>query len=160
MEPTQNYDTIISAIDLLRIYREVTKNSCVGAQNIKICGDNYFNLHPIRRANSNDKRLNHDIVFKLDSSFFVSDAIPSEASYSRLIPKSTPSDVLEKIQDKVVKQTIEEGFILYDTIAIEATYNPSFIPTQLDLFFSLSPLPQGNKWPSSLKLKLRKRSLQ
>ena len=33
------------------------------------------------------KRLHHDIAFKMNCGFLVSDEVPSEASYSRLLTK-------------------------------------------------------------------------
>jgi Transposase DDE domain/Transposase domain (DUF772) len=68
------------------------------------------------------KRLNEDIAFKLNCGFLVSDSVPSEASYSRLLSKLSEANVLEKVQEKVVLQAISEGFIIDDTIAIDATH--------------------------------------
>src|SRR5699024_1128038 len=126
MEPTQKYEAIISAIDLHKIYREVMKKSLVGAPeelNYAAMIISIFIRYVERIPTIKDlvKRLNHDIAFKLDCGFLVSDAIPSEASYSRLITKLMHSDVLEKAQEKVVEQAIEEGFIVDDTVAIDAT---------------------------------------
>jgi transposase len=52
----------------------------------------------------------------------VSDHVPSETSYSRLLTKLSESNVLEKIQEKVILQVISEGFIMDDTVAIDATH--------------------------------------
>lgn len=68
------------------------------------------------------KRLTHDIAFKLDYEFLVSDAVPSETSYSRLLTKLSESEVLEKAQENVVIQAIKEGYIVDDTVAIDATH--------------------------------------
>ncbi|WP_343816500.1 IS1182 family transposase, partial [Virgibacillus siamensis] len=68
------------------------------------------------------KRLHDDIAFKLNCEFLVSDSIPSEASYSRLVTKLKESGILVKEQDEVVLQAIEEGFITDDTVAIDATH--------------------------------------
>lgn len=54
------------------------------------------------------KILRHDIAFKLDCGFLLSDAIPSEASYSRLITKLMQSDFLEKAQEMSVEQAIKK----------------------------------------------------
>src|SRR5699024_2721053 len=50
----------------------------------------------------------------MDCPFLVSDNVPSEASYSRLVEKLEASDVIE--------QALEEGFITDDTVAIDATH--------------------------------------
>lgn len=68
------------------------------------------------------KRLRNDIAFKLDCGFLVSDSVPSEASYSRLIDKLEASNVLEQAQEQVIEQALKEGFIPDDTVAIDATH--------------------------------------
>src|SRR5699024_10862961 len=68
------------------------------------------------------KRLHHDIAFKINCGFLVSDEIPSEASYSRLLTKLNESRVLEKTQEKHDLQAIKEGHIIDDTVAIDATH--------------------------------------
>ena len=68
------------------------------------------------------KRLNDDIAFKLNCGFLYSDVVPSEASYSRLVTKLSESNILEKVQEKIIYHAILEGFINDDTIAIEATH--------------------------------------
>ncbi len=61
-------------------------------------------------------------MFRLDCGFLLSDAIPSEASYSRMLSKLAESPVLERVQDALILQAIQEGFITDDTIAIDATH--------------------------------------
>lgn len=68
------------------------------------------------------KRLNRDLAFKLNCGFNVSDSVPSEASYSRLLTKLSESDILETIQETIIHKAISEGFIFDDTIAIDATH--------------------------------------
>ncbi len=38
------------------------------------------------------KRLNYDLLFRLDCGFLVSDSVPSEASYSRMVGGISQSD--------------------------------------------------------------------
>src|SRR5699024_6186120 len=61
-------------------------------------------------------------AFKLDCGFLVSDSVPSEASYSRLVDKLEASNVLEQAQEQVIEQALKEGFITDDTVAIDATH--------------------------------------
>src|SRR5699024_4621095 len=68
------------------------------------------------------QRLKDDIAFKLNCGFLISDTIPSEYSYSRLVTKLEESNILEQELEKVVLQAIEEGFIADDTVAIDATH--------------------------------------
>src|SRR5690625_4253830 len=127
MEPTQNYDAIISAIDMDTIYYEVSKKSLVGAPttlNYAAMIISVFIRYVERIPTIKDliKRLNDDIAFKLNCGFLVSDDIPSEVSYSRLLTKLSESNILEKVQEKLIIQAISEGFIIDDTVAIDATH--------------------------------------
>jgi transposase len=127
MEPTQKYEAIISAIDLDGIYAKVNKKSWLGApvelnyaaMIISIC-IRYVERIPTIKVLV--KRLNDDISFKLNCGFLVSDAIPSEASYSRLLTKLSESGALEDAQEELMLQAIAEGYIIDDTVAIDATH--------------------------------------
>ncbi|MBP1970994.1 transposase [Virgibacillus natechei] len=127
MEPTHRYESIISAIDLDMIYHEITKKSQLGAPeelNHAAMIISIFIRYVERIPTIKDliKRLNDDFIFKLNCGFLVSDNTPSEASYSRLLTKLGELTVLEKAQEKVVLQAISEGFIMDDTVAIDATH--------------------------------------
>src|SRR5690625_1435319 len=127
MKPTQKYESIISAIDLHAIYCQVAKKSRLGAPedlNYAAMIISTFIRYVERIPTIKDlvKRLNDDIAFKLNCGFLVSDRIPSEASFSRLVTKLNESNILEKVQENVVLQAITEGFITDDTVAIDATH--------------------------------------
>lgn len=127
MEPTHRYESIISVIDLDAIYYEVNKKSHLGAPvdlNYAAMIISVFIRYVERIPTVKDliKRLKDDFVFKLNCGFLVSDHTPSEAAYSRLLTKLKASNVLEKVQEKVVLQAIAEGFIMDDTVAIDATH--------------------------------------
>jgi len=127
MEPTQKYEAIISTIDVDAIYYEINKKSRLGAP-VKL---NYAAMiisifvrivERIPTIKDLIKRLNDDITFKWNCGFLVSDKIPSEAAYSRILTKLSDSKILEKEQEKVTLQAIVEGFITDDTVAIDATH--------------------------------------
>src|SRR5690606_37512292 len=127
MEPTQKYEAIISAIDLDKIYHKVTKKSRLGAPeelNYAAMIISTFVRYVERIPTIKDliKRLDDDIAFKLNCGFLVSDSVPSEASYSRLITKLDECNILELERDNVVLQAIMEGFIMDDTADIDATH--------------------------------------
>lgn len=127
MEPTQKYEEIMSAIDLDSIFFEIKKKSRFGAPtelNYGAMMVSVFVRYIERIPTIKDlvKRLKHDLSFKLDCGFKVSDAIPSEASYSRLLIKLSETNVLENIQETIILEAIAEGFILDDTVAIDATH--------------------------------------
>ena len=127
MQPTEKYDAIIDAINLDLIYHEVMKKSRLGAPeelNYPAMIISMFIRYVERIPTIKDlvKRLQNDIAFKLDCGFLVSDNVPSEASYSRLVDKLEASNVLEQAQEQVIEQALEEGFITDDTVAIDATH--------------------------------------
>lgn len=127
MEPTQKYDAIISAIDLDKIYHAVTKKSRLGAPEALNYAAMIISIFVryvecIPMIKDLIQRLKDDIAFKLNCGFLVSDTIPSESSYSRLVTKLEESNILEQELEKVVLQAIEEGFITDDTVAIDATH--------------------------------------
>ena len=127
MEPTKKYDAIISAINMDAIYYEISKKTSLGAPtelNYAAMIISLFIRYVERIPTIKDlvKRLHHDIAFKVNCGFLVSDGIPSEASYSRLLTKLSESNVLEKVQERLVLQAIKEGYIMDDTVAIDATH--------------------------------------
>lgn len=127
LEPTQKYQEIISTLDLDAVYYAVTKKSHLGAPEALNYGAILVSIvvwlvERIPTIKDLIKRLRDDLVFKLNCGFRVSDAIPSEASYSRLVTKLTTGDVLEIQHEQIVCQAIEEGFIRDDTAAIDACH--------------------------------------
>lgn len=127
MAPPQKYDAIISELDLEKLYRTVTKKSPLGAPeelNYTAMIISLFVRYIERIPMIKDliKRLKNDIAFKLNCGFLVSDSVPSEASYSRIVTKLAASNVLEQELEKVVLQAIDAGFITDDTVAIDATH--------------------------------------
>src|SRR5690625_7877671 len=127
MEPTQKYDAIISATDMGAIYYEVSTKARYGAPtelNYAAMINSVFIRYVERIPTIKDliKRLNNDIAFKLNCGFLVSDNIPSEASNSRLLTKLSETDILEEVQEKLVLQAVADGYIVDDTVAIDATH--------------------------------------
>ncbi|WP_026907634.1 transposase, partial [Paucisalibacillus globulus] len=127
MEPTQKYEAIISTVDLDKIYHKVTKKSRLGAPEdlnytAMIISTLVRYVERIPTIKDLIKRLKNDISFKLNCGFLVSDVVPSESSYPRLITKLVECNVLEKKRDNVTLQAIAEGFITDDTAAIDATH--------------------------------------
>ncbi|MNF70624.1 Transposase DDE domain protein [compost metagenome] len=67
-------------------------------------------------------RLKTSAEFRLLCRFTGSDRVPSRASYSRLITKLHQCGVLGDVQDQLVSQSISEGFISGETLAMDSTH--------------------------------------
>ncbi|WP_081457284.1 transposase [Evansella cellulosilytica] len=65
-------------------------------------------------------RLNTNIRFKVNCGFLISDPVPSEASFSRMITKIKDTNVLEEINSQIVLGAINEKFITDPNIAIDS----------------------------------------
>ncbi|WP_027724645.1 transposase, partial [Tuberibacillus calidus] len=127
LEPTHRYDAILSAIDLDAIHYKVSKKSWLGAPTELNYGAmiNAIFIRIIERIPTIKdlvRRLNEDFIFKLNCGFLVSDRIPSEASFSRLITKLAQSNVLEEVKETLIDMAISEGFITDEAVAIDATH--------------------------------------
>jgi transposase len=127
LEPTHRFEAIFSAIDIDLIFAVLTKKSRFGRP-IEL---NYAAMIYSLVARITEripfikdlvKRLKNDMIFRLDCGFLVSDSVPSEAAYSRMITIISESNVLEKVQETLLHQAITEGFITDDTVAIDATH--------------------------------------
>jgi transposase len=127
LEPTQRFEAIFSTIDINQIFAVVTKKSRFGRP-IKL---NYaamiYSLDAIiteRIPFTKDlvRRLRNDMKFRLDCGFLVSDSIPSEAAFSRMVTVISESNVLESVPETLLLQAITEGLSmmirLLQTLAI------------------------------------------
>jgi len=127
LEPTQRFEAVFSTIDVSSIVHQVWKKSMYGAPvQLNYAAMIYSlvarKLERIPTIKDLIRRLKNDYIFRLDCGFLLSDTVPSEAAYSRLITKISESNVLEDAQETLLLQTITEGFINDDTVAIDATH--------------------------------------
>lgn len=127
LEPTQRFNSVLSGIDIHPILDVVMKRSRFGPkQSLNYPAMIYSLIIRItdRIAFIKDlvKRLSTDLRFKVDCGFLVSDEIPSEASYSRMITLISESDALEIVQERLLLHAISEGFVSDETIAIDVTH--------------------------------------
>lgn len=125
--PTQRFEAIFSAIEIQPIFAVVTKKSPLGRPVELNYAAMIYSLvaritERIPFIKDLIKRLENDIMFRLDCGFLVSDTVPSESTYSRMITLISESNVMEKVQDTILHQAIAEGFINDDTVAIDATH--------------------------------------
>lgn len=68
------------------------------------------------------KRLVNDPLFRLDCGFLVSDTVPSEATYSRMIDAISQSNIMDTMQDQFVLLAFTEGFLDDLHLAYDATH--------------------------------------
>src|SRR5690606_33799310 len=127
MEQKYRFEAIFNAIDIQPLLCVVSKKSRFGAPvEVHYSAMIYSLIARIisRIPTIKDliKRLREDVLFRLDCGFMLSDSVPSEASYSRLMQKMSDSNVLEQMQQQVIAHALQEGFICDDTIAIDATH--------------------------------------
>lgn len=127
MEPTHRFNSILSAIDIHLILDVVIKKSRFGPKQSLNYSCMIYSLviritERIPFFKNLVKRLTSDLRFKVDCGFLISDEIPSEASYSRMISLISESDALEVVQERLLLQAISEGFVSDETIAIDATH--------------------------------------
>ena len=127
MEQKNRFREIFATVDITPILRLVRKTSRYGAPvevNYRAMVYSFIVriLERIPTIKDLIKRIQHDIVFRMDCGFMLSEALPSTSSYSRLIRKMSQSYVLEEIQQQLVNQSMAESFITNDTLAIDATH--------------------------------------
>jgi transposase len=127
LEPTQRFESIFSTIDVDSATLAVSKKSWRGSPTKLNYAAMIYSLvarlvERIPTIKDLVKRLKHDIIFRLECGFLVSDDIPSEASYSRLISKLSETDVIESLNNSTLLQAIAEGFVHDDNVAIDACH--------------------------------------
>jgi transposase len=66
-------------------------------------------------------RLKNDIIFRLDCGFLVSDNVPSDVSYSRLITQISQSNVLERGSQYILQSLFTSGSLNDGKAAIRFT---------------------------------------
>ncbi|WP_257009838.1 transposase, partial [Evansella halocellulosilytica] len=125
LEPTQRYDEIFSAINIHPLLTVVSKKSNLGRP-VKLNYPAMIQALVVRLVERIPeiqlliKRLNSDLKFKIDCGFLVSDPVPSEASFSRMITKIKDTNVLEEVNSQIVLDAIQEEFITNSNIAIDS----------------------------------------
>lgn len=116
LEHTQRFDAIFSTIDMDSAILAVSKKSWRGAPTELNYAAMIYSLvarivERIPTIKDLFKRLENDMIFRLECGFLISDKVPSEASYSRLISKLAETEIIENIDHSTLLQAIEEGFV-------------------------------------------------
>src|SRR5690606_13036641 len=127
MESSHRFDAIFSTFDVQPIFQLFSKKTFRGAPRECNYGAMIQSLmvrivERIPTIKDLVKRLVNDPLFRLDCGFLVSDSVPSEASYSRMIHVISQSDIMDSMQDQLVLMAFNEGFLDDLNIAHDATH--------------------------------------
>lgn len=127
LEPTHRFEAVFSAVDIEPIFAVVTKKSRFGRPVELNYAAMIYSLiarltERIPFIKDLVKRLKNDMFFRLDCGFLVSDTVPSDAAFSRMITIISESTSLEDSNETILRQAITEGFITDDTAAVDATH--------------------------------------
>lgn len=127
LEPTRRFEAIFSTLHIEPLLFAVSKKTVYGAPTELNYPAMIYALvirivERIPTIKDLVKRLRHDFIFHLECGFLFSDRIPSEASFSRFIKKLSESKALEEVQETLLLQAIQEGFITDEVVAIDATH--------------------------------------
>lgn len=127
MESSRRFDAILATFDLQPILQLFRKTTMYGAPRELNYGAMVQSLvirivERIPTVKDLVKRLKYDILFRLDCGFLLSDCIPAEASYSRMVSVISGSDAFVQMNDKVIQIAFTEGFLTDEHITEDATH--------------------------------------
>ena len=127
MESSRRFDTILATFDVQPLFQLFRKKTMRGAPRELNYGAMIQSLiirivERIPTVKDLVNRLTYDFVFRLDCGFLVSDTVPSEASYSRMVDMISQSDVLDRMQDELIQTAFTEGFLEEEHLGFDATH--------------------------------------
>jgi transposase len=127
MESSRRFDAIFDTFDVQPIFQLFSKKTLRGAPRELNYGAMIQSLiirivERIPTMKDLVKRLVHDPLFRLDCGFLVSDVVPSEPSFSRMIDVISQSNILDQMQDVLIQAALTEGFLCDEHISIDATH--------------------------------------
>ena len=127
LESSRRFDAIFSTFDVQPIFQLFSKKTLRGAPRECNYGAMIQSLiirivERIPTIKDLVKRLVNDPLFRLDCGFLISDSVPSEASYSRMIRVISESDVIDYMQDELIRTAFTEGFLCDEHLSFDATH--------------------------------------
>ena len=128
MESSRRFEAILATFDLQPIFQLFCKKTLYGAPRELNYGAMIQSLAirivgRIPTIKDLVKRLKNDLLFRLDCGFLLSDAVPSEASYSRMVDVISQSKVFGQLNDDLIQSAFTEGFLMDDEhISYDATH--------------------------------------
>ncbi|WP_139314650.1 transposase, partial [Desulfosporosinus metallidurans] len=116
MSPRKSYPLLFNQLDINPLLRAVSKKAFLGAPTRLNYSAMIYSLfirviERIPTIKDLRKRLKNSLEFRFDCGFTMADSVPSESSYTRMIQKIHVSSALGKIQNDLVSQAFQEGFI-------------------------------------------------
>ena len=127
MESSRRFDAILDTFDLQPIFQLFRKTTMYGAPRALNYGAMIQSLairivERIPTVKDLVKRLKYDLLFRLDCGFLLSDSVPSEASYSRMVDVISQSDVFGQMNDDLIRSAFTEGFLADEHVSYDATH--------------------------------------
>lgn len=127
MESSRRFDAILSTFNLQPIFQLFRKTTMYGAPRELNYGAMIQSLvirivERILTVKDLVKRLKYDLIFRLDCGFLLSDSVPSEASYSRMVDVISQSDVFVGMNDDLIRAAFTEGFLADEHVSYDATH--------------------------------------
>ena len=127
MESSRRFDAILSTFNLQPIFQLFRKTTMYGAPRELNYGAMIQSLvirivERIPTVKDLVKRLKYDLIFRLDCGFLLSDSVPSEASYSRMVDVISQSDVFVGMNDDLIRAAFTEGFLADEHVSYDATH--------------------------------------
>jgi len=127
MSPRKAYPLFFDSLDIFPLLGAVSKKALLGAPTRLNYSAMIYSLfirviERIPTIKDLRKRLKNSLEFRFDCGFTMADSVPSESSYTRMIQKIHASSALGEIQNELVSQAFQEGFIDGDVVAIDATH--------------------------------------
>ena len=127
MESSRRFDAILSTFNLQPIFQLFRKTTMYGAPRELNYGAMIQSLvirivERIPTVKDLVKRLKYDLIFRLDCGFLLSDSVPSEASYSRMVDVISQSDVFVGMNDDLIRAAFTEGFLADEHVSYDAPH--------------------------------------
>ena len=127
LEPTQRFASVFSSVSIAPLLGVVEKKTSFGRPVKCNYSAMIYSLlarimERIPTVKDLIKRLETDLRFKRDCGFLISECVPSEASYSRMITKISESGALETMNQDIVATAMNVGAIKNGHVAIDATH--------------------------------------
>lgn len=127
MESSHRFDAILATFDLQPIFQLFSKKTMRGAPRELNYGAMIQSLviriiERIPTVKDLIKRLKNDLIFRLDCGFLLSNSVPSESSYSRMVDVISQSEIFDKMQDDLIQTAFTEGFLDDDHLSFDATH--------------------------------------